>query len=330
MFPMHLLRAIQQVGERQLEQGLDLGHAPALRHGGLLNRAEKFYCLGIHVGFTEYDSETAAHHPGKDDSLSILYTARLNIRTGIKRFLPAQPCVLCGSMSRNGLWCAACDAALPYFEAPHCPVCALPAPAGEVCGHCLAQPPLFTRTTAAFGYAFPLDKLIQAMKYGEQLALAYAFARKLAQCIDKSALPDYVIPMPLHPAKLRKRGFNQSLLIAAAIARELNLKLLANGCRRVRDTPPQSALPWKERNKNVRNAFRCDVDLTGKRIAMVDDVMTSGASLNAFAAALRECDAGEISAWVVARTLPRSGDRGQKTEDRGVVAAAPRFFNYAA
>ena len=240
--------------------------------------------------------------------------------------MPAQPCVLCGSMSRNGLWCAACDASLPYFDLPHCPVCAFPTPSGEVCGHCLTQPPLFTLTTAAFGYTFPLDKLIQSMKFGEQLALAHTFARKLTQRIDQSTLPDYVIPMPLHPAKLRERGFNQSLLIAATIARELKLKLLANDCQRVRDTPPQSSLPWKERNKNMRKAFRCDVDLTGKRIAMVDDVMTSGASLNALAGALRQRGASEISAWVVARTLPRSGDRRQKTEDRGFVAAAPRFF----
>ena len=218
--------------------------------------------------------------------------------------LPAQPCVLCGSMSREGLWCAACDAALPYLDAPHCPVCALPTPTGEMCGQCLTQPPLFTRTTAAFGYAFPLDKLIQAMKYSEQLSLAHAFAKKLVQRIDKNSLPDYLIPMPLHPAKLRQRGFNQSLLIAATLSRELNLKLLPDKCQRIRDTPPQSALPWKERNKNVRNAFRCDIDLTGKHIAMVDDVLTSGASLNALAEAILKKGARKVSAWVVARTLP--------------------------
>jgi ComF family protein len=248
--------------------------------------------------------KSIAHHPGKDGSLSILHSTVLNIRTRINQILPAQPCVLCGSMSHEGLWCAACDATLPYFNMPHCPVCTLPTPTGEVCGHCLAHPPLFTSTTAAFGYAFPIDKLIQAMKYGEQLALARAFAKKLALRINKDALPDYVIPMPLHPAKLRQRGFNQSLLIAATIARELNLKLLPNSCQRVRDTPPQFALPWKERNQNMRDAFQCDVDLAGRHIAMVDDVLTSGASLNALAAALQKRGASEISAWVVARTLP--------------------------
>ena len=257
----------------------------------------------------------SAHHPGKDDSLSILRNASLNIRTYFERLLPAQPCVLCGSMGRDGLWCAACDAALPYFDAPHCPVCALPTPTGEVCGHCLAKPPSFSHTSAAFSYAFPLDKLIQAMKFGEQLALAHALALKLAQRIDASAAPDYVIPMPLHPAKLRERGFNQSLLIAATISRALGLVLLTDQCRRVRDTPPQSALPWQERNKNVRNAFCCDTDLTGKRVVLVDDVLTSGASLNALADAVRKRGASEIGAWVVARTLPHSGLKLSRIRD---------------
>jgi len=235
--------------------------------------------------------------------LSILRDAILNIRSGIEQILPAQPCVLCGSMSRDGLWCAACDSALPYLAAAHCPSCALPAPAGEVCGQCLKHPPLFTRATAVFGYAFPLDKLIQAMKYGEQLALAHAFAQKLAHCIDKTGLPDCVIPMPLHPAKLRERGFNQSQLLAAGTARELCLELMPHACHRVRNTPPQSALPWKERKKNMRNAFRCDADLTGKHVALVDDVLTTGASLNALAEAVQQRGAAKISAWVVARTL---------------------------
>jgi ComF family protein len=173
----------------------------------------------------------------------------------------------------------------------------------------LKQPPFFTHTTAVYFYSFPLDKLIQGMKYGEQLLLAHAFSKKLVQRIDKNDLPDYIIAMPLHPAKLRERGFNQSQLLAATVARELKLKLLPNACQRVRDTPPQSALPWKERKKNVRNAFSCDMDLTGKRVALVDDVLTTGASLNALAEAVSKKGAIQISAWVVARTLPRSEDR---------------------
>lgn len=207
-------------------------------------------------------------------------------------------------MSRDGLWCAACDRSLPYLDAPHCPRCALPTPNGEICGHCLTHPPRFTRTTAVFGYSFPLDRLIQALKYREQLELAHAFAARLAERIDRNALPDFVIPMPLHPAKLCTRGFNQSQLLAAQAARRLDLTLLPHACRRVRDTPSQSALPWKERKKNVRNAFRCDVDLSDKRAALVDDVMTTGSSMNALAEAVQKRGASEIQAWIVARTLP--------------------------
>lgn len=236
--------------------------------------------------------------------MSILRDALLNIRSGIEQFLPGQPCVLCGRMSRDGLWCAACNDALPWLDMPRCPACALPTPSGELCGHCLKCPPSFARTVAAFGYAFPLDKLVQAMKYGDQLALAHAFAARLAQRIPRDGLPDCIVPMPLHPAKLRERGYNQSLLLAAPIARELGLELLPDACRRVRDTAPQSSLPWKERKKNMRNAFSCEADLTGKRIALVDDVLTTGASLNALAETVRQRGAAEIEAWVVARTLP--------------------------
>lgn len=229
----------------------------------------------------------------------------MNICAKIKQFLPAQPCALCGGMSHDGLWCAACDSALPYLAEKHCPICALPVSGGEICGQCLKHKPLFTSTTAVFGYSFPLDKLIQSMKYGGQLALANAFAEKLAQRIDRNKLPDCIIPMPLHPARLRERGFNQSQLLAAGIARELDVDLLPEACRRVRDTPPQTALPWKERKKNVRDAFCCDADLTGKRVALVDDVMTTGASLNALAKNVKKCGAAEINVWVVARTVPR-------------------------
>jgi ComF family protein len=245
-----------------------------------------------------------AHHPGKDDYLSIIRKYFLNISAKLGQFSPAQPCVLCGSMSHDGQWCAACDAALPYLDTPHCPGCALPTPSGEVCGHCLKEPQQFSRTTAVFGYSFPLDKLVQAMKYGEQLALANAFAEKLVERIDRSDLPDCIIPMPLHPAKLRERGFNQSLLLAATVARRLEIELLPSACQRVRNTPPQTALPWKERRKNVRDAFRCDGNLAGKRVALVDDVMTTGASLNALAEAVQNRNASQVHAWVVARALP--------------------------
>ncbi|MDD2722143.1 MAG: ComF family protein [Gallionella sp.] len=236
--------------------------------------------------------------------MSIFSPAGLNISAKIRQLLPAQPCVLCGAMSHHALWCEACDAALPYHDMPHCPLCALPTPQGETCGHCLKKPPAFDRAVAAFSYRFPLDKLIQAMKYGEQLNLSSIFAEKLLQRMDTAHLPDCILPMPLHPAKLGRRGFNQSQLLAARLAKDLGIPLLTHACQRLRDTPSQSSLPWKARTSNVRGAFQCDTDLSGLHIALVDDVLTTGASLNALSLAARKRGAAEISVWVVARTLP--------------------------
>ena len=235
--------------------------------------------------------------------MSIIDRHFMNIRTRIEQTIPAQPCLLCGVSSRNGAWCGPCEAALPSLSASRCPVCALPTPNGATCGRCLRHAPQFDRTVAVFAYAFPLDKLVQALKYNEQLMLARLLANKLVQQVE--ILPDCIVAMPLHPARLRERGFNQSLELARQIARSLNVPLLSHACQRVRDTPPQSALPWKERGVNMRNAFNCTEDLSGKHIAVVDDVMTSGSSVNELASALRKAHAREISAWVIARTLPR-------------------------
>ncbi len=213
----------------------------------------------------------------------------------------AQPCLLCGAASRNGIFCPACETDLPYLTASHCPVCAAPTAGADVCGRCLKDPPNFQRTVACFAYTFPLDKLVQALKYGEQLVLVNSLADKLAQRVD--ARPDYLVPMPLHPVRLRERGFNQSMELARRVGYKLSIPVLSDACQRVRDTPPQTALSWKERGKNIRHAFACMQDLSGKSVAVVDDVMTSGASLNELALTLRHAGASEVSAWVVARTI---------------------------
>ncbi|HEY5994310.1 MAG TPA: double zinc ribbon domain-containing protein [Gallionellaceae bacterium] len=236
--------------------------------------------------------------------MSILARRILNIRTKLEQILPAQPCLLCGAMSRHGAWCAACNASLPYLNGARCPVCALPTPDDAPCGRCLKKQPMFDRTVAAFSYGFPLDRLVQALKFNEQLHLARGLADQLSLRVAK--LPDCIVPMPLHPARLRQRGHNQSLELARRLARRLDIPLLSGACERVRDTPPQSELKWKEREKNMRKAFRCVENFSGKHVAMVDDVMTSGASLNELALALRRGGAREVSAWVIARTLPHS------------------------
>ena len=231
--------------------------------------------------------------------MSIL--ARAFLDNCAKVWQPSQPCLLCGT-SGPYIWCAACDAALPYLRTPYCPQCALPTLNGTVCGHCLTDAPHFQRTIAVFSYAFPLNKLIQALKFGERLELVNNFADKLAQRV--AIRPDCIIAMPLHPTRLRERGFNQSLELARRIAQKIDIPILPNACMRVRDTPPQSMLSRQARNKNMQHAFTCSQDLTGQHVAIVDDVMTSGASLNEVARTLKIAGAREVSAWVVARTLP--------------------------
>jgi ComF family protein len=155
--------------------------------------------------------------------------------------------------------------------------------------------------TAAFIYAWPLAPLIHHYKYAGNLALAQLLGQALAAQAHRSV--DYIIPMPLSPARLRERGFNQAQEIARVVSRATGIKLAAEACRRVRDSAPQATLPWKERAKNIRGAFVCDADFNGLRVAVIDDVLTTGATLNELARNLRKAGAAEIHGWVVARTM---------------------------
>lgn len=226
----------------------------------------------------------------------------------VRTFL-AQPCAICGGRSLGSPICGACHDTLPHLSAPRCPVCAQPTPLGEVCGACLKHPPAFVHTVAAFRYAAPLDSLVQRFKYGGELALAGFFADSLAAMLKDHPPPDLLIPLPLHPDRTRERGFNQAVEIAKPLARRLNLPLDYLACRRVRATSPQAGLPLKERRRNIRGAFACDGRLAGKRVALLDDVMTSGASLDELAKAARRAGAAEVSVWVVARAVKDDRDR---------------------
>ncbi len=179
----------------------------------------------------------------------------------------------------------------------------MPTPLGEVCGACLKRPPAFDRCRAVFAYAHPTDVLVQRLKYGGELALAGFLADLLIAEIDTAILPDLILPMPLHPRRLGERGFNQAVEIGRALSVRLNVPLAINLCRRVRDTPAQVGLDLAERRRNLRGAFHCDTGHKGLRVALVDDVMTSGTSLDELARAVRRAGAAGVEAWVVARTL---------------------------
>jgi ComF family protein len=209
-----------------------------------------------------------------------------------------EDCLLCGAEGGPELLCPACIAELPALP-ESCPRCALPSPAGAVCGNCLNRPPHFDATLALWRYEFPCDRLVQALKYRARLALAGFFARSLAS----RPLPevDLIVPMPLHPKRLAERGFNQAL----EIARHLGRPIEPRGVLRVKDTLPQTELPYEERAKNVRRAFLCRVDLSGASVAVLDDVMTTGATLNELARVLKRAGATRVENFVIARTVLR-------------------------
>ena len=116
-------------------------------------------------------------------------------------------------------------------------------------------------------------------------------------------LVDLIIPLPLHGERLRERGFNQALELARPIARHLRCPIATTVCQRIRHTAAQADLPWKERAKNMRGAFHCSDDLSGQRILLVDDVMTTGATLDECARTLKLHGATSVTLAVVARTL---------------------------
>jgi len=191
---------------------------------------------------------------------------------------------------------------MPWQPHACCPVCAATSFASAVCGTCLKAPPAFDATIAVMQYQYPLNVLLHAYKYGEQLPLATLLGGLLADKVAHVTTPDILLAMPLHPERLKERGFNQAVELARVIARRKQVSLALDVCRRVRVTLPQGGLPLAERTKNLRAAFACDADVSGKRIAIVDDVMTSGASLNELAKTLKKSGAVEVSCWVVART----------------------------
>lgn len=225
------------------------------------------------------------------------------IRTGSQCALP-QSCVLCRSPCGNALVCAACNDAMPK-DAHACPRCALASIDGRICGGCLARLPPFDAAIAAWRYAFPVDRLLQAFKYAGVLALAEPLASALADAIAtrNAARPDAVIALPLSPSRQRERGFNQAHEIARRLASRSGLPIV-RALRRTRDASAQAGLTLRERARNLRDAFEASGDVTGLSVAIVDDVMTTGATLRAAARALRSAGCARVDAWVVARTPP--------------------------
>ncbi len=234
----------------------------------------------------------------------------------LPRLLPSS-CALCGIQCRDTI-CAPCHGQFLAPRRPRCPRCGNPAEALDAhlpCGACQSHPPAFDATVVAVDYDAPLDQLVLQLKFGAELALAPVFGQALAEAVtlradfgSPAALPTILCPVPLGPQRLVERGFNQALEIARPLARRLDVAVHPALAVRARDTPAQSGVAPAERNSNIRGAFvvapRALALVRGQHIGVVDDVMTSGATLHELAAVFKRFGAVRVSNFVFARTPP--------------------------
>ncbi|MDQ5910401.1 MAG: 2 protein [Pseudomonadota bacterium] len=226
----------------------------------------------------------------------------------LKRFhdmLLPPTCLLCGAAGYNGRdLCTGCAADLPR-NISACSHCALPmsSDSSSRCASCRTQSPLYDRTFAPFRYRPPLDFLIRRLKFNGRLSHARLLGDLFADALAERGgpWPDGVIPVPLHPRRLRERGFNQALELARPAARRLQIPLLTDGLRRVRYTTPQTRLDARARQINPLGAFALGESLSGARIALLDDVMTTSSTVGECARVLRAGGAADIEIWIVGR-----------------------------
>ena len=214
---------------------------------------------------------------------------------------PGQDCLLCLAPSGDRIVCGPCEASLPRLGAC-CIGCAVPLAFDGWCGACQRRPPRFDAATCVFEYRFPVDRLVHRFKYSGDLALGRWLAMQLAARVRSAPRPDLIVAVPLMPSRLRVRGFNQALELAKVVARSLDVRVGVDAVVRTRDTQPQPGLRRRQRRANLRGAFRCGMRLSGEHVAVVDDVITTGATADALAAALLAAGAGHASVWAVART----------------------------
>lgn len=219
-------------------------------------------------------------------------------------------CQLCGGDGLSPDICGGCLRDLPRARAV-CPRCAASVPGAVLCGECQRRPPAFDSALAAFRYAFPVDRLLQRLKYEGRLEHGRMLGLLLGRAVRHHPLPEALIPVPLHVTRWRERGFNQALEIARPVARMTGVRLDTRSCRRLRATPPLWSLEPASRRRLLGGAFTVTGDVTGLHVALVDDVLTSGATAGALASELKRAGAARVDVWTVARAEGRLGRRPQ-------------------
>jgi ComF family protein len=222
----------------------------------------------------------------------------------LQRWIVPAACRLCGAPAEPGEVCASCRASLPWNRIS-CPRCALPLRSSHAhpCGNCGSEPPQQDAALAPFRYETPIAQAIAGLKYharfGEARWLGAAIAEAAAQRDDP--LPDLLIPVPLHASRLRERGYNQALELARGIRRVLPIAIDWRSAQRTRPTADQIGQKAVDRRREVRGAFAVGPAVRGRHIALIDDVMTTGSTVDALARAARATGAARIEVWVAAR-----------------------------
>ena len=232
------------------------------------------------------------------------------LSTNLFHLLPNY-CTLCGEkiINANKSLCQACQEQLPWLG-KGCLYCSLPVTDAQIreaiCGHCQQSPPPFQHSYCLFRYGYPIDQLISQLKFNQQLMIGKLLGQLMAEFVCAQsrleALPESIIPMPLHKRRLRQRGFNQAYEIAAICAKKLNIPLPHGVCHRIKDTPPQLGLDAKTRRRNLCHAFRIDKTFKFRSVAIVDDVMTTGSSMREISSELLQAGVEHIELWCIART----------------------------
>jgi ComF family protein len=212
------------------------------------------------------------------------------------------PCLLCGSHNNNHSLCPDCIDNFPKLG--HCCTrCATPLSLTSTCGHCLNHPPEQNLSTSLFAYQNPIDRLIADFKYHDKLYLTELFADLMFEQLKNKPLPQLLIPIPLHRRRLRQRGYNQALELAKILSRKLNIPIGKNILIRSRDTAPQASLPYDQRKHNMRRAFKLNDAVLPNHIVLIDDVLTTGHTVNAAAKLFRQEGVTTIELWTIARTI---------------------------
>ncbi|HEC83729.1 MAG: ComF family protein [Candidatus Parabeggiatoa sp. nov. 2] len=215
-------------------------------------------------------------------------------------WLLPQSCFLCGDTSAQPV-CAACLADLPYRNIA-CICCAKPLEEVSICTQCKKEPPPYTHTQAVFSYTYPVNKLISAAKYNQNLALLNLLGNLMAQHLMIEPRPDVLIPVPLHPKRLRYRGYNQSLELAKCLTRQTGILFNHTACQRIKNTRPQVGLSAFDRQTNIKDAFTVRrLKPHWQHIAIIDDVMTTGGTVKELTNQLINAGVQRVDVWCCAR-----------------------------